>query len=194
MIDRGGAPRLGAALAVGTLACLGLWRAIDERSFDRGGYRSAITEMLSGAQGGPVTVSTSERYGGHDFRTKMVLDYYRRTVSGSERLQYVEEKMYPLTGTDWVIVESLAGRPGDPVFHDRHERVFRLHRDYLASDLSGITWHLYRRADGSAMPRPPSLSRFHLRRAVKTAQRGSHETVSTQRPRVSLSRGYPRPR
>ena len=155
-IERGGVPRLAAAIAVGTLAALGLWRAIDERSFDRGGYRRAITEMLSGVPGDAVTVSTSERFGGHDFRTKMVVDYYRRTVSDSQRLQYIEEKMYPVTGTDWIIVESLAPRPGEPVHHDRHERVFRLHRDYLASELSGITWHLYRRADGSAPPRPPS--------------------------------------
>ena len=138
------------------LAGLGLWRALDEQSFDRGGYRSAITEMLSAVQGGAVTVSTSERFGGHDFRTKMVLDYYRRTVSGSERLQYVEETMYPLTGTDWIIVESLLPRPGGSVYRDRHERVFRLHRDYLTSELSGITWHLFRRVDGSAPARPPS--------------------------------------
>jgi hypothetical protein len=156
MIERGGIPRLGSALAVGTLACLGLWRVMDERSFDRGGYRSAVTEMLSGAQAGAVTVSTSERFGGHDFRTKMVLDYYRRAVSGAERLQYVEDKMYPPTGTDWVIVESLFPHPGEPAHHDRYDRAFRLHRDYLASDLSGITWHLYRRADGSA---PPAVTR-----------------------------------
>ena len=156
MLERGGLPRLAATLAVGTLVGLGLWRAMDDQSFNRGGYRSAITEMVSGEQGDAVTVSTSERFGGHDFRTKMILDYYRRAVSGSRRLQYFEEKSYPRTGTDWVIVESLSQRPGEPVYHDRYERVFRLHRDYMTSELSGITWHLYRRVDGSAPPRPPS--------------------------------------
>ena len=156
MLERGGLRRLAAMLAVGLLVCLGLWRATDERSFDRGRYRSAVAEMLSSVPDGTVTIASSERFGGHDFRTKMVVDYYRRAVPGYQRLQYLDEKSYPSAGTDWMILESPFPRSGEAEYHDRYERVFRLHRDYRTSDLSGITWHLYRKADGSAPPRPPS--------------------------------------
>ena len=153
-LERGGLSRLVALVATGTLVSLGLIRAVDERSFDRGGYRRAITEMLSETQGRTVSVASSDRFGGHDFRTRMIIDYYGRTMVAQGRLEYIDEASYPSSGTDWMIVESLDPRAGANEYRDRFDRVFRLYRDYPASDLSGITWHLYRRADGLAGRRP----------------------------------------
>ncbi len=75
----------------------------------------------------------------------MVVDYYVRAAGGPPRLTYVDEASYPTAGTDWIIVESLDARPGEPEFRDRFGHVFRLVSEYPTGELSGITWRLYRR-------------------------------------------------
>jgi hypothetical protein len=147
-IARGGRSRLAGLLLTATLVSLGVWRAVDGRSFDRGGHHNAMTEMLAGRQADAVTVASADRFGGHDFRTKMIVDYYRRANPQLEALQYVDEAGYPASGTDWMIVESAGPRAAEPEYRDRFNRVFRLHREYPTSELSGITWHLYRWAAG----------------------------------------------
>jgi hypothetical protein len=143
----GGRRRLLARVSLAVVVGLGAASMAERRTSNRGQYRRAFAEMLTAAGDQSVTVASAERFGGHAFRTRTVLNYYRRTSPMTSRLLYVEPAEYPPSGTDWIIVESPEARPGEPSHRDRYARLFDLHRDYLAPELSGVNWHLYRQAD-----------------------------------------------
>jgi len=77
----------------------------------------------------------------------MVLNFYRRRMADGPRVSYVDANQYPVSGAEWMIVESPDPESGSLVYRDRFGRSFRLQSEYLASEISGVTWHLYRRAD-----------------------------------------------
>ena len=143
-LEKTGRIRLLALVSTALLVGLGLTHF---RPINRGQYRSAIGEMLAATTSEPVTVASGDRFGGHAFRTTMVLNFYRRRMTDGPRVSYIDANRYPTSGAEWMIVESPDPESASPVYRDRFGRNFRLQQEYLASEISGVTWHLYRRAD-----------------------------------------------
>jgi hypothetical protein len=119
----------------------------------RGHYREALQQILASSDGDIITVSSADSYGGHDFRTQLLIDYYRRRVAGGQRIQYVTSRDYPSAGTNWAIRESLGDEPS-PAMSDGRGHDFSLCGVYPSGDLSGVTWFLYRAASAGAARRP----------------------------------------
>jgi hypothetical protein len=142
--ELGGAAMVSACALVAAHVAGGVLHTIGDGA-SRGHYGEALQHMAASSTGDVVTVASADRYGGHDFRTGMVIRYYGRTLPAPRRVQYVVEQEYPSEGTDWMIVESL-GEPAEATIVDRKGRTFSLAGVYPAGDLSGTTWYLYRRA------------------------------------------------
>ena len=137
-----GTPRLWAIVA---LSAYLLGNGVALRTFwreGRGAHKQALVRMCEETVGRPVTVASD-----HDFRNRTTLEYHARSLGPGCRVEYVPRTALPTDGADWVILHSL-----DP---DERPRATRLQwggqryvfdRSYLAHRLSGLTWHLYRRA------------------------------------------------
>jgi hypothetical protein len=143
-LAQGGAAMAVAALLVAAHVTGGVVATIGDGS-SRGRYSDALRHMAASSTGSVATVASSDKYGGHDFRTGMLIRYYGRTASASPRVQYITEEEYPAAGTDWMIVETL-GEPPQPSIVDRNGHTFTLSEVYPSGGLSGLTWYLYRRA------------------------------------------------
>ena len=68
----------------------------------RGHYQAAIRHMLETSPG-MVTVTASDRYGGSDYRTQIVVAHYRHALS-ADRIRYVPARDYRPGSAEWVIV------------------------------------------------------------------------------------------
>jgi hypothetical protein len=133
--------RLAVALVAAHLVG-GMWFIFSEAS-SRGHSRAAIEHMLA-ASPGIVTLTSSDRYGGSDFRTQMVVAYYARALSADRQLRYVSPGDYRPGSADWVIVETL-GQSAEAEISDPYGQPFGLDGVYPAGPLSGTSWYLYRR-------------------------------------------------
>jgi hypothetical protein len=97
----------------------------------RGGYATALSSMLAAVPEGTVTVASD-----HEFRTQLVLDFYRRLLGpNARRLAYVS------TDAEFTIVTHVA----TPIAADTCGEC-RLFRDEPSSPLSGSRWRIYRRS------------------------------------------------
>ena len=131
------------AMALVTLHVVGgVWFTFSEAS-SRGHSRAAIEHMLA-ASPDVVTVTSSDRYGGSDYRTQMVVDYYGRVLSGNRQVRYISPGDYRPGRADWVIVETL-GQSAEAEISDPFGQRFGLAGVYPAGALSGTSWYLYRR-------------------------------------------------
>jgi dolichyl-phosphate-mannose-protein mannosyltransferase len=115
----------------------------------RGHYSDVVRQIVGSPGSGAVTVASIDAYGGHDFRTHLLIDYHRRHVAGGQRIQYVTSAAYPSEGVDWAILESL-GEKAPLTMSDGKGHDFSLCGTYPSGDLSGITWFLYRDASARA--------------------------------------------
>jgi hypothetical protein len=125
----------------------------------RGHSQLAIQRMLD-ASSGPVTVTSSDRYGGSDYRTRTVVDYYGHRLAAASRVQYVSPGEYRAGSSEWVIVESL-GQLAEAEISDPFGQRFDLAGGFPAGALSGTAWYLYRRAGAAGATDPPVGTPIH---------------------------------
>jgi hypothetical protein len=108
----------------------------------RGRYAEALRHMCAEADGRPVTVASD-----HDFRNRMTLEYHARGLAPGCEVIYVPRSELPARGADWLILHSLDPDEHPPATaRDGRGQRYRLDGTYPAHRLSGLTWHLYRRA------------------------------------------------
>ena len=140
---QGGAAMVSAAALIAAHVTGGIFHAIGDAT-SRGHYKQALQDIAASSTSDIVTVASSPHYGGHDFRTAMLIRYYTRSLPASRQLQYITEDEYPADGTDWMIVETFGESPQSSIV-DRNGHTFELANVYLPGNLSGMTWYLYRR-------------------------------------------------
>lgn len=116
----------------------------------RGGYQAALTRVVHGSTG-VVSVASSNRFGGSDWRTDMMIRYYRRALGVEHRLRYLPVDQARIAAPDWVIDESPDSTLATESLVDSLGHTYTLDSDYPAGSLSGITWRLYRRHDSKAL-------------------------------------------
>ena len=118
-------PRVGLALAC---FCLGA-NAVSWGGFaldGRGRYEQALQDILAAAPEELVEVGSDQ-----DFRGRMLVEFYRKRMGGSPRLQYAGR-----SEAQFLLAETPLADSGGWVWV----------RTYRATPLSGTRWHLYRRA------------------------------------------------
>src|SRR5262249_8546536 len=84
----------------------------------------------------------------HDFRNRLVFDYFAPRVAGGDRLRYVEQSRWRLELPDWILRQS-----EDP-FATPSQRwslitgdTFELRGEYRFCGSSGWSWFLFKRID-----------------------------------------------
>ena len=141
-IDRGGWRRVVAGALITVHVIAGVWFTLSPNA-SRGGYRAALTHIVEQSVGTP-TVASTNRFGGGDWRTGMLVHYYARAIGAQDRLQYVSADKAAVEGAQWVIDEALDNAPASQLIVDKHGRQYTMDRVYPAGPLSGIVWRVYR--------------------------------------------------
>jgi len=109
----------------------------------RGQYRDAIEYMAASAPGDSVTIA-----GDQDFRIGTEISYYLPRAETTKRLQYVDQRNWPVGGPDWIVMqnESWVVEPPEPELNLAGGFRYSLSKVFPTAPLSGLHWYLYHRA------------------------------------------------
>jgi len=145
--------RAGRAAVLGALLLIAIGNAGGFAEFwalGRGHYREAVFMMASEESARPATVGSD-----HDFRNRMLVDYYVRLLPVGRELRYADRDKRPPGGWDWWIRHTLepGGEPR-PRLRDAEGTEYRIVKSFPSSRLSGFTWHVYRKGPGPHPDRP----------------------------------------
>jgi hypothetical protein len=136
----GGARRAAAAFALLLFAFgnAAHWRAFSE--LGRGGFRAALRTMAAETPGDVIAVASD-----HDFRNRLVLQWYARELPAGKRLAYVARDRFAFAPPEWLIRHAPA-RPARPAERIAvHGTPYRLFAEYDHAAISGFYWALYRK-------------------------------------------------
>ena len=145
--------RAGRATVLGALLLIAIGNAAGFAEFwalGRGHYREAVFMMASEESARPATVGSD-----HDFRNRMLVDYYVRLLPAGRELRYASRDERPPGGWDWWILHTLepSGEPL-PRLRDAEGTEYRIVKSFPSSRLSGFTWQVYRKGPGADPERP----------------------------------------
>ncbi len=136
------------------LCCLGLYLAGNGyylRSFlkdGRGAYLAAIRYVMDHSAGREITIASD-----HDFRNKMVLDYYVRQLGRERPFTYYDGGKWPPAGPAWYISHSIKREASVPQSRTAYNgAVYDLVGQFRFSGLSGFHWFLYRKKESKPTP------------------------------------------
>lgn len=142
MLRSGGASRI---VGVVMLALFVSGNAVGARALataGRGHYLDALDRMARDTKGPAVAVGSD-----HDFRNKVMVEFYAPYASGGKSFSYVDETGWKSGGPEWYLRHSFETDPRTaPVaLHFRGGEDYDLVDVYPYSGLSGWMWALYHR-------------------------------------------------
>ena len=107
----------------------------------RGSYAAALIRISENSAGGTVRVGSD-----HDFRNRVLFDFYAPLIGAESKLVYVEQGSWLLQPPDWILTHSqdLSYQPPRELAVANVGR-YRLIDKYRFSDISGWNWFLFRR-------------------------------------------------
>jgi hypothetical protein len=109
----------------------------------RGSYAAALEYISARSPNGIVRAGFD-----HDFRNRMVFDFYAPRVTKPGNLRYVVQHQWPVEPPDWIFLHSqdpyAQPPPGIvvPAVGD-----YQFHNEFRFAGVSGWTWFLFRRID-----------------------------------------------
>ncbi|MDZ4801723.1 MAG: hypothetical protein SGI92_26500 [Bryobacteraceae bacterium] len=106
----------------------------------RGGYSQALASIAAASPNGAAIGSD------HDFRNRMLFNFFQHRDPRLARLRYVANQDWPLDSPDWFILHVLTpegGRPNPRIGVDG--QVYEYWAHYTFTALSGWHWFIYRR-------------------------------------------------
>ena len=148
-IDHGGWRRVAGRALIAAHVIAGVWFTFSPNA-SRGGYRAALTHIVEQSSG-IATVASSNRFGGSEWRTGMMVRYYGRVIGADDRLRYMPSEQAAVEGARWVIDESLDDAPASQQIVDKSGRQYTIDHVYGAGPLSGIVWRVYRQQESIAI-------------------------------------------
>jgi len=114
-------------------------RNIDLMNVGRGGYRQALQFMAVKTSGRDIIVGSD-----HDFRNKIVLQYYSQDLPLGKRLLYFDKNNWPANGPEWIITHSQKAEFNPPlVLEIQGNGDYYLAANFKFRGLSGFHWALY---------------------------------------------------
>ena len=150
--ERGGGARTAAGLLAAFAVLLHGGQLLRFIETGRGGYPEALARLAAETVGTPIEIGSD-----HDFRNRLLLDYYARALPEDRELEYVPRVRLPRGWPEWMIGHAY-GAPATavPAIEDPNGRTYALVGSWPASELSGLQWFLYRRTgDAAAKPTRP---------------------------------------
>jgi len=108
----------------------------------RGQYRDAIEYMAASSPGDSVTIG-----GDQDFRIGTEMSYYLPRAETTKRLQYLDQRNWPLGGPEWIVMqnESWVMEQPEPELNPASGVRYSLSKTFPTAPLSGLHWYLYHR-------------------------------------------------
>lgn len=109
--------------------------------FGRGSYAAALTRISESSASGIVRVGSD-----HDFRNRVLFDFYTPLIRSKSMLVYVEQRSWLLKPPDWILTHSqdLSYQPPKELAVTNVGR-YRLIDEYRFSGISGWNWFLFQR-------------------------------------------------
>jgi len=107
----------------------------------RGSYRAVLSTILRNSPPDGATVGSD-----HDFRNRLVIQFYAPLVSGGEALRYIDKPQWEARPPAWYIIHSqdMAYRPPKEL-RLKTIGAYRLVQTFPFSGLSGFSWFLFKR-------------------------------------------------
>jgi 4-amino-4-deoxy-L-arabinose transferase-like glycosyltransferase len=114
------------------------WR--DFGALGRGGFRAALHAMADATPGDVIAVASD-----HDFRNRLVLQYYARELPAGKQLAYVPSGRFHIQKPEWLVrhAPSRPARPAARIAVD--DTPYRLFAEYDHAAISGFYWAVYRK-------------------------------------------------
>ena len=107
----------------------------------RGNYFAALAHISERSPKGIVRVGSD-----HDFRNRVLFDFYAPLISEGNRLRYVEQPNWREAPPDWILIHSQDVSYQAPKgFVVQGIGVYRLTDEYRFSGISGWSWFVFRR-------------------------------------------------
>jgi hypothetical protein len=107
----------------------------------RGNYASALEHIVESSPIGIVRVASD-----HDFRNRMLFDFYAPRTTGGNNLRYVKSAEWIEEPPDWFFThnQDVSFQPPEEVTL-KGIGAYRLNEEYRFSGISGWNWFLFRR-------------------------------------------------
>ena len=114
--------------------------------YGRGGYSTALISIARQTEGEAISIGSD-----HDFRNKMIVDYYSRSLPPGKKVAYVPGTgIRPEAAPEWLIVHRLGADPPSPPaprFLLPNGIGYVLKEVFPSSAPSGFRWFLYRKSN-----------------------------------------------
>jgi hypothetical protein len=132
------------ALLVLVVVCAGnLLHTARLMRLGRGSYRAGMAFMARQTEAETILVA-----GDHDFRHRMIVDFYADLLPTEKRFIYKGAYVMPREGAKWYLTHSFDRQAVAPVkVRDRYGNVYELAASYPYAGLSGWSWFVYRRGE-----------------------------------------------
>ena len=107
----------------------------------RGSYAAALEHISESSAGGIMRVGSD-----HDFRNRVLFDFYAPLIGVKSMLVYVEQPRWLLEPSDWILTHSqdLSYQPPNELTVAKIGR-YSIIYEYRFSGISGWSWFLFRR-------------------------------------------------
>jgi hypothetical protein len=141
LLRRGVAGRVIALLVIIAISAGNLLHTARLLRLGRGGYVDAMTFMAERTEGATILI-----VGDHDFRHRMIIDFYADDIPGGKQFVYRGVYVMPREGAEWYLAHSFDQDADAPAtVHDRYGNAYELAASYPYAGLSGWSWFVYRR-------------------------------------------------
>lgn len=127
--------------AVALVVALQWHRDLRLFTLGRGEYAGALKLIDESSSGDIVRVGSD-----HDFRNRLLFDFYSARLGRTSRLQYVDRPAWPQGPPDWIITHTQDGDSSPPSeIEVSGVGRYNLVKEYGFSGDSGWSWQLFRR-------------------------------------------------
>lgn len=103
----------------------------------RGQYPAALEYIIKNSAGTVIVGSN------HDFRTRLLFNFYAPLTEGGNRLRYVEQHSWIHELPDWIIVENMLYRHPDEIIINKTWK-YHFVKGFISAEVSGCNWFLFR--------------------------------------------------
>jgi hypothetical protein len=152
-VQRGGAWRTLAVLLLAAMLAGSAVHTVRLLRLGRGQYAAALRYVYDHSAPGESVITVASD---HDFRNRMVIDYYGKKLPADKSIVYVSGKELPQAGAEWLILHSRdEAKPKENAISAGGHGPFRFQQAYPYAAMSGFNWFVYKLDAAETGGRPP---------------------------------------
>lgn len=141
LMVRSGAGKGLCVLLLVAFACTNGWQTWRLLKLGRGNYHEALTYIASHTNSQTITVGSD-----HDFRNRIVLQFYARYLPRGKTVLYYPDAALPQSRPEWFILHRLTPHALPPMALTVEGDKYLFVRAFRYGSLSGMCWFVYHKA------------------------------------------------